>query len=110
MCVDVYKRQVQYNSDYNPFKVSTGGGGGGAYSRSKVDWEDLYGGLTKASKMNNPQPEPEMDWEDSSMGGESAVMEERTETVMSAASSTLYALSLIHIWRPYEPLLHLILK
>ena len=65
---------VQYNSDYNPFKVSTGGGGGGAYSRSKVDWEDLYGGLTKASKMNNPQPEPEMDWEDSSMGGESAVM------------------------------------
>ena len=41
--------------------------------------------------MNNPQPEPEMDWEDSSMGGESAVMEERTETVMSAASSTLYA-------------------
>ena len=27
----------------------------------------------------------------SSMGGESAVMEERTETVMSAASSTLYA-------------------
>ena len=82
---------VQYNSDYNPFKVSTGGGGGGAYSRSKVDWEDLYGGLTKASKMNNPQPEPEMDWEDSSMGGESAVMEERTETVMSAASSTLYA-------------------
>ena len=82
---------VQYNSDYNPFKVSAGGGGGGAYSRSKVDWEDLYGGLTKASKMNNPQPEPEMDWEDSSMGGESAVMEERTETVMSAASSTLYA-------------------
>ena len=77
--------------DYNPFKVSAGGGGGGAYSRSKVDWEDLYGGLTKASKMNNPQPEPEMDWEDSSMGGESAVMEERTETVMSAASSTLYA-------------------
>ena len=82
---------VQYNSDYNPFKVSAGGGGGGAYSRSKVDWEDLYGGLTKASKMNNPQPEPEMDWEDSSIGGEPAFVEEKIETVTSAASSTLYA-------------------
>ena len=54
--------KVHYNTDYNPFKVSAGGGGGGSYSRSKVEWEDLYGGLTKASKMNNPQPEPEMDY------------------------------------------------
>lgn len=51
----------------------------------------MYGGLTKASKMNNPQPEPEMDWEDSSIGGEPAFVEEKIETVASAASSTLYA-------------------
>ena len=53
--------------------------------------QELYGGLTKASKMNNPQPEPEMDWEDSSIGGEPAFVEEKIETVTSAASSTLYA-------------------
>ena len=81
--------KVHYNTEYNPFKVSTGGGG--SYSRSKVEWEDLYGGLTKASKMNNPQPEPEMDWADSSIGGEPAFVEEKIETVASAASSTLYA-------------------
>lgn len=81
--------KVHYNTEYNPFKVSTGGGG--SYSRSKVEWEDLYGGLTKASKMNNPQPEPEMDWADSSIGGESAFVEEKIETMTSAASSTLYA-------------------
>ena len=81
--------KIHYNTDYNPFKVSTGGGG--SYSRSKVEWEDLYGGLTKASKMNNPQPEPEMDWGDFSMGSESAFVEEKMETVVSAASSTLYA-------------------
>ena len=83
--------KIHYNTDYNPFKVSAGGGGGGSYSRSKVEWEDLYGGLTKASKMNNPQPEPEMDWEDSSIGGQPAFVEEKMETVTSAASSTLYA-------------------
>ncbi len=69
--------KIHYNTDYSPFKVSAGGGGGGSYSRSKVEWEDLYGGLTKASKMNNPQPEPEMDWEDSSIGGEPAFVEEK---------------------------------
>ena len=41
--------------------------------------------------MNNPQPEPEMDWEDSSIGGQPAFVEEKMETVTSAASSTLYA-------------------
>ena len=47
--------QVHYNSDFNPFKSSvtgSGSGGGGSYTRQQVDWEELYGGLTKASKMN----------------------------------------------------------
>ena len=52
--------KIHYNSDFNPFKVSSGGSGGGSYSRPKVEWEGLYGGLTKASKMNEPQQEPEI--------------------------------------------------
>lgn len=84
--------KVHYNSDYNPFKVSAGGSaGGGSYSRSKVEWEDLYGGLTKASKMNNPMPEPEMEWEDSAVSEGTPVMEEKVEMVTSMASPTLYA-------------------
>ncbi len=50
--------KVHYNADYNPFKTSSGGG---AYSRPKVDWEDLYGGLEKASKLNQPVTAPEPD-------------------------------------------------
>ena len=59
--------RVQYNSDFNPFKTSSSGSGGGVagYSRHKVEWEDLYGGLEKASKMNRPvinEPEAEPDY------------------------------------------------
>ena len=59
--------RVQYNSDFNPFKTSSSGSGGGVagYSRQKVEWEDLYGGLEKASKMNRPvinEPEAEPDY------------------------------------------------
>ena len=73
---------VQYNSDYNPFKVSTGGGGGGAYSRSKVDWEDLYGGLEKVSKMNRTTVETETGPDD---------FFPVEEDIQPAASATLYA-------------------
>lgn len=84
--------KVQYNSDFNPFKVSTSGNAGGSYSsRPKVEWEDLYGGLAKASKMNEPEPEPEMDWDDSPFGGAPVVVEEKMVTAVSAASSALYS-------------------
>jgi DNA mismatch repair protein MutL len=87
--------KIHYNSDFNPFKVSSGGSGGGSYSRPKVEWEGLYGGLTKASKMNEPQQEPEMDWENSPFEEEPMVAEEKTISAVSAASSsassTLYA-------------------
>lgn len=49
--------QVHYNSDFNPFKSASesSGGGSGSYSRpsaSSTDWEALYGGMGRASKMN----------------------------------------------------------
>lgn len=48
--------KVHYNTDFNPFKTSSASsyGGGGGYSRPKVEWEGLYSGLEKASKMNSP--------------------------------------------------------
>ena len=56
--------KVNYNSDFNPFKSSaSSGGGGGSYTRQQVDWEDLYGGLTKASKMNaSLEPADDTEW------------------------------------------------
>ena len=81
--------KVNYNSDFNPFKVSSGGSGGGSYTRPKVEWEGLYGGLTKASKIN----EPEMDWENSPFEEESVVAEEKTISAVSAASSTFSSAS-----------------
>ncbi len=59
--------QVHYNTDFNPFKASSSGVSGGGnynYSRPKVEWENLYGGLEKASKMNQPVAEPEFELEE----------------------------------------------
>ncbi|MCI1681247.1 MAG: DNA mismatch repair endonuclease MutL [Bacteroides sp.] len=52
--------KVHVDSNFNPFKTasSPGGGGSGNYSRQKVDWEGLYDGLQKASKMNVPEEMP----------------------------------------------------
>lgn len=77
--------KVHYDSDFNPFKSSSPGFGGGSYSRSKVDWEDLYGGLTKASRMNELQPEPDSEWEEPSVG--EGTMEQLGIQAVSAASS-----------------------
>ncbi|MEL5895626.1 DNA mismatch repair endonuclease MutL [Bacteroides sp. GD17] len=48
--------KVHYDTDFNPFKTSSASsyGGGGSYSRPKVEWEGLYSGLEKASRMNEP--------------------------------------------------------
>ena len=83
--------KVRYDSDYNPFKTSIGSSNGGSYSRPKVEWEGLYSGLTKASKMNEPQPEPEMDWEEPSSTEPLMNAEENTTSTVSVVSSTLYA-------------------
>lgn len=78
--------KVNYNTDFNPFKPSGGSGGsygGGSYSRPKVDWEDLYGGLEKASKMNQSVT--------SDAGFESEIFPEVEEEPIVAVPSTLYA-------------------
>ena len=46
--------KVQYNPDFNPFKSSSSGSGGGNYSRPHMpDWEELYAGVERPSRMNN---------------------------------------------------------
>ena len=87
--------KVHYNSDFNPFKTSSSSSsyGGGGYSRPKVDWEGLYDGLEKASKMNAPMEEEpfvdETDW--ISASAPVNMPEERTpyiaETEMTPSSS-----------------------
>ena len=56
--------KVHYNADFNPFKTSSASsyGGGGSYSRKSVEWEGLYSGLAKASKMNAPAEEEPLDY------------------------------------------------
>lgn len=77
--------KVHYNADFNPFKTSaSGGGGSSSYTRPKVDWEGLYGGLEKASKMNQPAPEPDFEFE------ESFVSPEEVAEESVAAPGTLY--------------------
>ncbi|MDR0939526.1 MAG: DNA mismatch repair endonuclease MutL [Mediterranea sp.] len=51
--------KVHVDTSFDPFKSS--GGGRGEYHRVPIEWESLYGGLTKPSKMNGPEsgPEPE---------------------------------------------------
>lgn len=43
--------KVHYNQDFNPFKSTSDS----AYSRPSVNWEDFYGGLEKASKVNDTE-------------------------------------------------------
>lgn len=79
--------KVNYNMDFNPFKPAGGSGssygGGSSYSRPKVDWEDLYGGLEKASKMNHSVvPDAEFD---------SEIFPGVEEEPMVPVPSTLYA-------------------
>ncbi len=45
--------RLHYNTDFNPFKASSYGED--TYTRSKVEWEGLYAGLEKSSRMNAPQ-------------------------------------------------------
>ena len=48
--------KVHVNTDFNPFKTSGSVAAASNYERKEVDWEQLYGGLGKTSKMNTPPP------------------------------------------------------
>ncbi len=59
--------KVHYNTDFNPFKSSSASayGGGRDYFRPKMEWEELYSGMEKSSKMNEPleeEPPVEENW------------------------------------------------
>lgn len=49
--------RVRYDSDFNPFKSAASAAfGGGTHTRSAAgDWEALYEGVARASKMNEPE-------------------------------------------------------
>ena len=47
--------RVEVDTSFNPFKTS-GGGIAGSYKRKEVDWETLYSGIAKDSKVNTPPP------------------------------------------------------
>ncbi len=51
--------QLHYSADFNPFKSSSGGGQ--SYSRANTDWEKLYAGLAKPSRMNDTQEQTVFD-------------------------------------------------
>lgn len=75
--------KVHYNADFNPFKsTSTSSFYGGGSSRSQVEWESLYAGLEKASRMNEdsvPDAPADGEWESTSVSGERS---ETTETLV----------------------------
>jgi len=86
--------KVHYNTDFNPFKTSSASsyGGGSNYSRPKVEWEGLYSGLEKASRMNEPMEEEP--FAEDTVTGTDPREEERVpyfqETVPSGASASFY--------------------
>ena len=57
---DVVPPQVHYDAGFDPFAATSaasagGGGGTSAYTRRPAaDWETLYSGVSRASKMNEP--------------------------------------------------------
>lgn len=75
--------KVHYDTDFNPFKTSVPSSASGSFSRPKVAWEDLYGGLEKASKMNQPIKEPEDDSDE--------FVENQSVEIETLAPATLYA-------------------
>ncbi|NDV68964.1 DNA mismatch repair endonuclease MutL [Dysgonomonas sp. 25] len=54
--------QVHVNPDYNPFKsTSAGSGGGQSYNRPKVDWEQFYQGFEKEKEVSQDTVLPDDD-------------------------------------------------
>ncbi|MGL5262826.1 MAG: DNA mismatch repair endonuclease MutL [Bacteroides sp.] len=47
--------KVEVDTSFNPFK-SSGGANNASYQRQEVDWEQLYAGIARDSKVNTPPP------------------------------------------------------
>lgn len=78
--------KVHYNTDFNPFKSSSAAYSSGRdYSRPKMEWEGLYSGMEKSSKMNEPMEEAPVEDE-----GRETYLPEPTEDT-SVAPATLYS-------------------
>ena len=81
--------KVHYNADFNPFKTTPADsfkGTSAGYTPQRVEWEGLYAGLEKASKMNEPleaEPPVEELFDSQSFAPEPV----RTETFLSKASA-----------------------
>ena len=85
--------KVHYNTDFNPFKSTSSSSYGGdhSYSRPQVEWESLYAGLEKASRMNEvdvPDTPASEDWESTAAPNGNAETVDTLASVMSAGSST----------------------
>lgn len=83
--------KVHYNTDFNPFKTSSTYGGGNR-SHTKVDWEELYSGLEKASKMNVTLEDESVPDDESNTGF--STMERLMEDAQSALESETAPVSL----------------
>ena len=86
--------EVHYNSNFNPFKSSGGETSGSTYTRTEVEWESLYGGLTKASKMNTPVPDEDLGLQEFSSHNEAVGKvvspSESSLSSLPSGTSTLY--------------------
>lgn len=85
--------KVHYNTDFNPFKSTSSSSYGGDhnYSRPQVEWESLYAGLEKASRMNEidvPDTPATEDWENAAVPSGNVETVDTFASVMSAGSST----------------------
>lgn len=85
--------KVHYNADFNPFKSTSSSSYGGDhnYSRPQVEWESLYAGLEKASRMNEidvPDTPATEDWENAAVPSGNVETVDTFASVMSAGSST----------------------
>lgn len=89
--------QVHYNSDFNPFKSTASYGGGSPSSARNVDWEALYAGVEKASRMNagsqdDQEPQAEESWSIPSMAESEESGEVMPSEVQASQPATgLYA-------------------
>lgn len=85
--------RVQYNESYNPFRPSSSPSAGSntnSHKCPRVDWEQLYSGLSKASLMNNlspDEPSPDADQADAPEQAKTSLTRQSEFILHSAAAA-----------------------